>query len=307
MNDEDASRRTLACIMFTDMVEYTALAQSNEEQSLRVLERHNELVRPFFLKRRGREVKTIGDSFLVEFESALDAASCAIEIQEFLHDYNLSSTEEWKIKLRIGIHLGDVIHKGADVLGDAVNIASRIRPLADAEGICLTRQVHDLVQNKIRVPMQSLGIVPLKNVAQSIEVFKVVTPWDKDIPTQKEPGKVTRIAVLPFTNMSPNPSDEYFADGLTEELIDRLSQVKGLEVIARTSVMTYKNKDKKISEIGKELRVGSIIEGSVRKAGNKIRATVNLIDSTSESDCGLPDTTKIWMIFSRSKAILLQT
>src|SRR6202140_4091021 len=125
----DESRRTLACIMFTDMVGFTALAQSNEEQALRVLERHNELERPFFLKRRGKEIKTIGGSFLVEFESAQDAANCAVEIQEFLHDYNLSSTEEWKIQLRIGIHLGDVIHKGEDVFGDAVNIASRIRPL----------------------------------------------------------------------------------------------------------------------------------------------------------------------------------
>ena len=205
MTIHDESRRTLACIMFTDMVGYTALAQSNEEQALRVLERHNELVRPFFLKRRGREIKTIGDSFLLEFESGLEAARCAIEIQEFLHDYNVSSAEEWKIQLRIGIHLGDVIHKGEDVLGDAVNVASRIRPLAEADGICLTRQVHDLVQNKIRLPMQSLGIVPLKNVAQSIEVFKVVMPWDVKVTRTKGTRKSNSHCSFAVHKHEPQP------------------------------------------------------------------------------------------------------
>ena len=269
--------------MFTDMVGYTTLSQSDEAQTLKVLERHNELVRPFFLKRKGKEIKTIGDSFLVEFESAFDAAQCAIEIQKFLHDYNTSSPEQWKIHLRIGIHLGDVIHKGGDLFGDAVNIASRVEPLADIDGVSLTRQVYDHIQNKIRVPMESMGLVPLKNVAQPVEIFKVIMPWAENGHPQPEQGLATRIAVLPFTNMSPDANDEYFADGLTEELIDRLSQIKGLEVIARTSVMTYKNKPKKIAEIGRELRVGSVIEGSVRKSGNKIRATVNLIDSNTEN------------------------
>ncbi len=269
--------------MFTDIVGYTALAQSDEDQALRVLERHNKLMRPFFQKQRGREIKTIGDSFLVEFESALDTTQCAMEIQEFLHDYNLSSADEWKIRLRIGIHVGDIVHKGGDVFGDAVNIASRIQQLAEVDGICLTRQVYDLILNKIRVPIESMGNVSLKNISQSIEVYKVVMPWNRDGSQSLDHDTGRRIAVLPFTNMSPDANDGYLADGLTEELIDRLSQVKPLEVIARTSSMSYKNKDKKISEIGRELQVGTVIEGSVRKVGNKIRATVFLIDVKSES------------------------
>src|SRR5579872_2187482 len=144
----DEGRRTLSCIMFTDMAGYTALSQTDEAQTLKVLERHNELVRPFFQKRKGKEIKTIGDSFLVEFESAFDAVQCAIEIQKFLHDYNMSSPEQWRIHLRIGIHLGDVIHKGGDVFGDAVNIAARVEPLANVDGVSLTRQVYDHIQNK---------------------------------------------------------------------------------------------------------------------------------------------------------------
>ena len=275
--------RRLAAIMFTDIVGYTALAQSDEDQALKVLERHNKLLRPFFQKQRGKEVKTIGDSFLVEFESALDATVCAMEIQEFLHDYNLSSRDEWKIRLRVGIHVGDIVHKEGDVFGDAVNIASRIQQLAEVDGICLTRQVYDILLNKIRVSIESMGNVSLRNVSQSIEVFKVVMPWNRYGSQFSDHETERRIAVLPFTNMSPDANDGYFADGLTEELIDRLSQVKPLEVIARTSAMTYKNKDKKISEIGKELQVGTVIEGSVRKVGNKIRATVFLIDVKSES------------------------
>jgi adenylate cyclase len=141
--DRASGQRKIAVIMFTDIVGFTALAQSDEKQALAVLERHNKLLRPFFREFNGREVKTIGDSFLVEFGSALDATLCATEIQKFLHDYNISTHEDWKIKLRIGLHLGDVIHKGSDILGDSVNIASRIQPLAEPEGVCISQQVFD--------------------------------------------------------------------------------------------------------------------------------------------------------------------
>ena len=148
--------------MFTDMVGYTALTQSNEELAMEVLERHNHLLRPIFPKFHGREVKTIGDSFLVEFESALDATRCAVEIQRFLHDYNLSSRDEWKITLRIGLHIGDVIHQGNDVLGDAVNIASRLQPLAEPEGVCISDQVYGQVRNKIPLSFVKLAPQELK-------------------------------------------------------------------------------------------------------------------------------------------------
>jgi adenylate cyclase len=277
--------------MFTDIVGYSALTQSDERQALQVLERHNRLLRPFFPKYNGREVKTIGDSFLIEFDNALDATLCAIEIQKFLHDYNLSTQEGWKIKLRIGVHLGDIVRKNNDILGDAVNIASRIEPLCDAEGVCISEQVYDQVHNKIGYSLQLLKKLELKNVKFATAAYAVVMPWEKP-PEPREPktrrrinsyDKIgqnrLRVAVLPFSNLSPDQNDEYFADGITEELISTISKVSGLEVIARTSVARYKHGNKNIDEIAKELKVGTILEGSVRKDGDKLRITSQLIDA----------------------------
>ncbi len=278
----DAERK-LAAIMFTDIVGYTALTQSNESLALRLLEKHRELIRPIFSKHRGREVKAIGDSFLVEFDSALDSTNCAVEIQRVLHDYNLSSKEEWRIRLRIGIHLGDVIRAGGDVLGDAVNIASRIEPLAAAEGVCLSEQVYDQVRNKVPFRLIKLERRELKNVAFPIDVYKLELPWEEDDMKPGTENDKHRLAVLPLANISPNASDEYFADGLTEELITTLSQLRGLQVIARTSVMTYKGASKRVSEIGRELEVGSVLEGSVRKVANKIRVTTQLIETATQA------------------------
>jgi adenylate cyclase len=268
--------------MFTDMVGFTALTQSNESQSLEVLQRHNRLLRPFFPKFNGREVKAIGDSFLVEFDSALDATNCAVEIQRYLHDYNISSRDEWKITLRIGIHLGDVVHSADDIFGDAVNIASRLQPLAEPEGICLSDQVFGQVRNKIPQSLEKIAPQDLKGVRFPVDVYRVVMPWEKSSLEEARQLDSKRIAVLPFSSMSPDPNDEYFADGLTEELIDRLCQIRGLEVIARTSVMNYKKKEKNASQIGNELKAGALIEGSVRKAGNKIRVTAQLINANTE-------------------------
>jgi adenylate cyclase len=270
-------QRRLAAVMFTDMVGYTALTQSDESRSMDVLERHNRLLRPFFPKHGGREVKALGDSFLVEFESALDALRCAVEIQSYLHDYNSSSSDEWKIKLRIGIHLGDVIHRDSDIFGDAVNISSRIEPLAEPEGVCISRQVYDQVRNKFELPLYSMGEKTLKNVEGSAEVYAVRMPWAPG-PQWTPPG-ARRVAVLPFSNMSPDPADEYFADGLTDELISTVSRIEGTEVISRTSVMQYKKFPKPIREISRELDAGTVLEGSVRKAGNRLRVTVQMIDA----------------------------
>jgi TolB-like protein/Tfp pilus assembly protein PilF len=267
--------------MFTDMVGYTALMQSNERRAMEVLESHNRLVRPLFAEYHGKEVKAIGDSFLVEFENALDAVECAVAIQRHLHDYNTSSKDDWKVRIRVGIHLGDVIHRDGDTFGDAVNIASRIQPLADPEGVCLSEQVYDQVRNKVGFRLLSLGEKSLKNVSLPIEVYAVDMPWAAGGPPSGEHAR-TRIAVLPFDNFSPDPADGFFADGMTEELIDRLSQVRQLKVIARTSVMGYKKKEKKAVEIGRELGVGSLVEGSIRKAGNRIRVTAQLIDAGTE-------------------------
>ncbi len=271
--------------MFTDMVGYSALAQADEATALEVLQRHNRLLRPVFAKHRGREIKTVGDAFLVEFESALEAANCAIEIQRLLHDYNLASADEWRIRIRIGLHVGDVVEERNDVLGDAVNVASRIEPLADPGGICLSQQVYDQVQNKISETLVRLPTRTLKNIRAPVTVYKVLQPWDSAAPEPAVPRSTTpghHIAVLPLANISPDPRDDYFADGLTEELIAVLSQVRGLSVIARTSVAPYKTAPKPISEVGSELGVDTVIEGSVRKAGNRIRITLQLIDVSTQ-------------------------
>lgn len=276
--------RRLAAIMFTDIVGYTALTQSDESLALDVLDRHNRLLRSFFPKYHGREVKTLGDSFLVEFDSTLDAAKCAIEIQNFLHDYNLSSKDEWKIKLRIGIHLGDVVHRDDDIFGDAVNIASRIEPLANPEGICVSEQVYDQIQNKLTLPLEPLKNPNLKNVKIPISVYTIVLPWQTGLIIEKPSSKLNthRIAVLPFSSLSPESQDEYFADGMTDEVISTISKIQGLEVISRTSIMQYKNAPKPIREVSKELEVGTVLEGTVRKMGNKLRVTAQMIDANHD-------------------------
>ena len=267
--------------MFTDIAGYTTLTQRDEAQALRLLEAHRNLLRPIFMKHRGREIKTIGDAFLVEFSSALEATQCAVDVQSVLHDHNSSTAE--KLLVKVGIHVGDVVEQGQDVLGDAVNIASRIEPLAKGGEICVSEQVYAQVRNKVPFRMTKLDGQQLKNVSFAIDVYRLELPWEAATSLGGEsPPDRNRVAVLPFANMSPDPADEYFADGMTEELIDRLAHVKGIEVIARTSVMNYKKKEKKASEIAKELAVDSVVEGSVRKAGNRVRVTAQLINGVTE-------------------------
>jgi adenylate cyclase len=278
--------RKLAVIMFTDMVGYTAKTQLDESLALELLEEHRRILRPIFRKYGGLEIDAIGDAFLVEFASAREAAKCALEIQTILKNLNETRPEHRRILLRIGIHLGDVVHKGKKVSGDAVNVASRIEPLATAGGICLTAQVYYSVYNKLDCKFESLGNPHLKNVSMPLEVFRINGFGVAEPPVESELASTrskTRIAVLPFANMSPNPDDEYFADGMTEELISTISKIASLQVIARTSVVRYKGSNKSIDEIGKDLDVGTILEGSVRKSNDKLRITAQLIDArTSE-------------------------
>ena len=243
------------------------------------------MLRAAFAEHGGAEIKTIGDGFLVEFPSALEAVRCAVAMQSAIRHRNVASASPESIHVRIGVHAGDVIHSGNDILGDAVNIASRIEPLAEPGGICVSEQVYHDVRNKLGNPMVSLGEIQLKNVELPMEVFKiVVTPWEKESLTSSQvtvphsPSfDARRVAILPMVNMS-GESDEYFSDGMTEELISTVCTISGLRVISRTSAMKYRDTTKSIPEIGKELNVGSILEGSVRKAGNRVRITIQLID-----------------------------
>src|SRR6266849_2605233 len=281
-NVSSQKRRRLAAIMFTDIVGYTLLGQKNESLSLSLLEEHRKIVREILIRHNGREVKTIGDAFLIEFPSALDAVRCAYEIQGKAREHNNPRAEEERVHLRIGIHLGDVVESEGDISGDAVNVASRIGPFAENGGISLSRQVYDQVQNKFELPLVTLGAKTLKNVATPVELYKVTLPWQQDMTPSSTQLDKRRIAVLPFANISPNPSDEYFSDGMTEELIATLSRIKSLGVIARTSIIRYKGLTKPVVEIGRELNVGTVLEGSVRVAGKKLRITAQLIDAGTE-------------------------
>ena len=276
-----SGQRRLAAIMFTDVVGYTSHSQRNEAEALKRLEEHRRVLRSILPRHEGQEVKTMGDAFLIEFPSALEAVRCSISIQQEMKEKNASIPEKDRLLLRIGIHLGDVVHNQGDILGDAVNVSSRIEPLAEPGGVCISGQVYDQVRNKIDLPLEKLEQKNLKNVKLSIDVYKIVMPWDVKTNEDVELD-IRRVAVLPLKNMSPDVNDEYFADGMTEELITSLSAVTELTVIARTSTMQYKNATKRISEIGRELGVGTLIEGSVRKSGSKVRITVQLIDARNE-------------------------
>jgi adenylate cyclase len=266
--------------MYTDMIGYTSLGQKNEPLALALLKDQREIIRAALPAHEGREIKTMGDAFLIEFPSALEATRCAYEIQKSVREHNVSKSREENIHLRIGLHLGDVIESGNDISGDAVNVASRIEPLANDGEVLLTKQVYDQVHNKFGERLELVGLRRVKNVDLPVEVYKVVMPWEEG--TSRSEVSRKRVAVLPFVNISPDPNDEYFSDGLTEEIITRLSELRDLEVIARTSIMRYKSTDKSVAQIGAELSAGVLLEGSVRKAGNRIRVTAQLVDSNTE-------------------------
>ena len=274
--------RRLAAIMFTDMVGFTSIGQENEALSLELLEEQRRLVRPIISRYGGKEIKTIGDAFLIEFPSALQATRCAFDIQQSIHEFNTNNNSANRnLRLRIGIHLGDVTQSENDIYGDAVNVASRIEALAEPGSICITQQVFDQIKNKFEFPFSSLGNKELKNVSEPVAVYSVVLPWQR-VRVNGGSDFSKRIAVLPFTNMIPDPNDEYFADGMTEEMISAISKISGIEVVSRTSVMQYKKLPKPIKEVSRELEVGMVLEGSVRKASNKLRVSVQMIDATKD-------------------------
>ena len=289
--------------MFTDMVGYTSLSQKDEALALELLEEHRRLLRPMFPKHNGRGIKTMGDAFLVEFASALEALRCAFDIHQSLHELNMNRSSDRRILLRIGIHLGDVVHSKNDVHGDAVNVASRIEPLAPPGGISISEQVYHQIRNKFEFPFVSIGRQNLKNVQGPVEVYNAVLPWETQ--GSDEPSlEKRRIAVMPFANISPDPRDNYFADGMTEELISTLSKIGELRVISRTSMMRFKDTSKSINEIARELRAGSILEGSVRRASDDLRITTQLIDPGSDEHLWSQDyDRKLENIFAVQKEI----
>ncbi|MEA2554630.1 MAG: adenylate cyclase, partial [Fimbriimonadaceae bacterium] len=257
--------------MFTDIVGYSALAERDERLALELLTEHQAMMRGLFQTHSGREIKSMADGFLVEFASAVEAVRCALAIQEAMG-------AKPQTQARIGIHLGDVVVRGDDVLGDGVNVASRIEKIAEPGGICVSEDVVRQVQRRVPATFQSLGLQRLKNLDTPVELFRVVssTSAPSAVPDRRS------IAVLPFTNMSADAENEFFSDGLTEDIIAQLSRISALKVISRTSVMQYKATVKNLRDIGRELGVSTILEGSVRKAGSQVRITAQLIDAKTD-------------------------
>ena len=264
-------QRKLAAILVADVVGYSKLVGSDEAGTLAKLAAlRRELIEPAIAKHSGRLFKAVGDGFLAEFASAVQAVTCAREIQ----DANASSGG---LQLRIGIHLGDVVVQGDDLMGDGVNIAARVEGVADAGGIAISRQVRDQVRDKLEVELIDKGEVELKNIARPVRIF-MVGGTKAAASLLALPDKPS-IAVLPFQNMSGEPEQEYFVDGLVEDIITALSRFRQLFVIARNSSFTYKGKAVDVRQVGCELGVRYVLEGSVRKAGGRVRITGQLIDS----------------------------
>jgi adenylate cyclase len=278
--------RRLAAILAADVAGYSRLMGADEEGTLERLKalRH-ELVDPKIAEHHGRIVKTTGDGLLVEFASVVDGVRCAVAVQQAMPERNTGVAADSRIELRIGINLGDVIVEGDDLYGDGINIAARIEALAHAGGVLVSNTVYDHVRDRLPFVFEDLGEQQVKNIARPVRVYRV-----RDAPAVKSPTVQSvqpalplpdkpSIAVLPFANMSGDPEQEYFADGMVEEIITALSRIRWLFVIARNSSFTYKGQAVDVKQVGGELGVRYVLEGSVRKAGGQVRITAQLIDA----------------------------
>ncbi len=281
-------QRKLMAILAADMVGYSRLMELDEAGTLARLKTHRlELIDPTIAKNNGRLVKTTGDGMLVEFVSAADAVECAVEIQRRMARRNADVNPERQIQFRIGINLGDVIIEDGDVLGDGVNIAARLQTAAAAGGISVSQAVRDELAHKLDLRFEEQSDQQLKNISRPVKVFAIVLDETQAKPMPLPPPVVTdgghnSIAVLPFANMSGDPDQEFFADGLTEDITTALSRFRELLVISRNSTFVYKGKAVNVQEVAKAFGVQYVVEGSVRKVANRVRITVQLIDARTD-------------------------
>jgi adenylate cyclase len=284
--------RRLAAVLAADMVGYSRLMEVDETGTLARLKTHRiELIDPCIAKNRGRIIKTTGDGMLVEFSSVADAVLCAAEIQRRMARRNVDVSPSRWIQLRIGINLGDVIVEENDIFGDGVNVAARLEMLAEPGGICVSRAVREQVGDRLdQIAFEDLGEQTVKNIARPIRVFRIRLEQDpttapesaKDAAAAGATVKKPSIAVLPLANMSGDSEQEFFADGLTEDIITELSRFHDLLVISRNSTFVHKGKAVKVQQVAREFGVDYVLEGSVRKAGDRIRVTVQLIDAETD-------------------------
>ena len=284
---EERLQRRLAAILSADVAGYSRLMGMDEAGTLsRLNALRRELIDPMIAGHSGRIVKLMGDGALVEFASAVEAVTCAVEIQRQLRERDAGGSEPNSIRFRIGVHVGDIIIEGEDILGDGVNVAARIEGIAEPGGISISEDAWRQVQGKVDTNFVDIGEQSLKNIARPVRVYRV------DLVPKAATGSNARgsplappdkpsIAVLAFNNMSGDPEQEYFSDGISEDIITDLSKLSELHVIARNSTFTYKGKPVDVKQVGRELGVRYVLEGSVRKAGNRIRVTGQLIDATT--------------------------
>ena len=275
--------RRLAAILAADVAGYSRLMGADEEGTHERLRGHlRELIEPKIAEHRGRVVKNTGDGFLAEFSSVVDAVRCAVEMQRGMAERNAGTPPENRIEFRVGINLGDVIAEPEDIFGDGVNVAARLERLAEPGGICVSRIVRDQVRDRLDCTFKDLGEQQVKNIARPVRVYRMrdlgAVPANRSPPSLCVLDKAS-IAVLPFANLSGDPDQEYFADGMVEEIITALSRIRWLLVIARNSTFTYKGQTVDVKQVGRELGVCYVLEGSVRKAGARIRITAQLIDA----------------------------
>ena len=246
---------------------------------------HKELVQPTITELNGRIVKIMGDGLLAEFSSVVEAVQCAIDIQQSMHKREADLFDDHRIWLRIGVNLGDIIVEGMDIYGDGVNVAARLEGLAEPGGICISGKVYDEVRNKLQTTFDDLGKQEIKNIQEPVRTYRwakaesmaSMVGADKAPPLPDKPS----IAVLPFTNMSGDPEQEYFSDGITEDIITELSRFRTLLVIARNSSFSYKGLSTIVQEVARNLGVEYVVEGSVRKAGNRVRIVAQLIEGST--------------------------
>jgi TolB-like protein/class 3 adenylate cyclase len=277
--------RRLAAILAADVAAYSRLIGADEGGTLQRLKAiRAELIDPKIAEHNGRLVKTTGDGLLVEFSSVVDALRCATELQASMAERNAPIPTDKRIEFRIGINVGDVVVEDGDIFGDGVNVAARLEGLAEPGGTCVSALVQRDAAGKLDIAFEDLGEQTLKNIARPLQVYRVAMQRHAEPATEPAPLPLPdkpSIAVLPFANMSGDPEQEYFADGMVEEIITALSQIRWLFVIARNSTFTYKGRAVDVKEVGRELGVRYVLEGSVRKAGTQVRITGQLIDALS--------------------------
>ncbi len=277
---EERLERRLSAILAADIAGYSALMGANESRTVRDLKGHQAVVLPMIGEFAGRIIDTAGDGILAEFPSVVNAVKCALAVQSTMAERNAAIEPERRLQFRVGINIGDVVYDDARIYGDGINVAARLEGIAEAGGICISSKVYEEINGRVDLACEDIGEQQLKNIARPVHAYRVrldtiVTTAD---PAPALPARPS-IAVLPFLNMSGDPEQEFFADGITEDLITDLSKASGLFVIARNSSFAYKGRSVKVQEIGRDLGVRFVLEGSVRKAGNRLRITAQLIDA----------------------------